>query len=98
MRDRIRRRDAEARRSALRTLIKCLLCVAPRLRVEMVNMMNLRNIPVVLILLLSAALTLLTQVLQAQNARPAYLDPSQPIEARIADLISQMTLEEKAAE
>jgi beta-glucosidase len=29
---------------------------------------------------------------------PVYLNPSQPIEARIADLISQMTLEEKAAQ
>ncbi|HEY1343342.1 MAG TPA: glycoside hydrolase family 3 C-terminal domain-containing protein [Bryobacteraceae bacterium] len=32
---------------------------------------------------------------QAQNI---YRDPAQPIEARISDLISQMTLEEKAAE
>jgi beta-glucosidase len=64
----------------------------------MVNMMNLRNTSAAPVLLLSAALSLLTQSLQAQNARPAYLDPSQPIEARIADLISQMTLEEKAAQ
>ena len=31
-------------------------------------------------------------------AAPVYLDPAQPIEARITDLISRMTLEEKAAE
>jgi beta-glucosidase len=46
-----------------------------------------------LILFLSAALAL-----RAQNAKPVYLDPSQPIESRIADLVSQMTLEEKAAQ
>ncbi len=34
---------------------------------------------------------------QAQNAaRPAYLDPSKPTDQRIADLLSRMTLEEKA--
>jgi beta-glucosidase len=33
----------------------------------------------------------------AQNAtRPAYLDPSKPVQVRVADLISRMTLEEKA--
>src|SRR5690349_539307 len=31
-------------------------------------------------------------------AQRIYLDPAQPLEARIADLISQMTLEEKAAQ
>jgi len=39
-----------------------------------------------------------TVALQAQNAAPPYLDPSRPIESRIADLIQRMTLEEKAAE
>jgi beta-glucosidase len=35
----------------------------------------------------------------AQDAsRPAYMDPSKPTEARVADLISRMTLEEKAAQ
>ena len=56
-------------------------------------MMNPRNIADTLIAILSAAL-----VLQAQNATPAYLDPSRPIETRIADLIPRMSLEEKAAE
>src|SRR5882724_4163 len=40
--------------------------------------------------------------LLAQNAQPSkkaiYLDPSQPIDARVDDLISQMTLEEKASQ
>ena len=34
----------------------------------------------------------------AQTGGHIYLDPGQPIEARISDLISQMTLEEKAAQ
>jgi beta-glucosidase len=34
----------------------------------------------------------------AQGGKPVYLDPSQPMERRIADVISQMTLEEKAAQ
>lgn len=37
---------------------------------------------------------LATYPLQAQNA-PLYLDPAQPIEARVADLLSRMTLDEK---
>src|SRR5215472_3720037 len=45
--------------------------------------------PLLLLLLGTGTLTL--------PAQP-YLDPSQPIEARIADLISRMTLEEKAAQ
>jgi beta-glucosidase len=56
-------------------------------------MMNLRITAAAVVLFLGAAL-----VLQAQNAAPAYLDPSQPLESRIADLISRMTLEEKAAQ
>jgi beta-glucosidase len=56
-------------------------------------MMNLRITAAAVVLFLGAAL-----VLQAQNATPAYLDPSQPLEPRIADLISRMTLEEKAAQ
>src|SRR6202051_680998 len=59
----------------------------------MVNMMNIRITPAAAMFLLGAALSL-----QGQNARPAYLDPSQPTETRVADLISQMTLEEKAAQ
>jgi beta-glucosidase len=49
----------------------------------------------------AAALALwiaLAPPLPAQPAARIYLDPSQPTESRIADLISQMTLEEKAAQ
>ncbi len=34
----------------------------------------------------------------AQTAAPAYLDPSQPVRARVDDLIGRMTLEEKASQ
>lgn len=33
----------------------------------------------------------------ASAARPLYLDPTQPLEARVQDLVARMTLEEKAA-
>jgi beta-glucosidase len=56
-------------------------------------MINLRSFSTGVVLFLSACLAA-----QAQNATPVYLDPSQPIESRIADLISRMTLEEKAAQ
>jgi len=56
-------------------------------------MMNSSKFAAALILILGA-----TSVLLAQDAAPPYLDPSRPIESRIADLISRMTLEEKAAE
>lgn len=45
-----------------------------------------------------AALVGALPAIQAQSAQPPYLDPSQPVETRIADLVSRMTLEEKAAE
>jgi len=49
--------------------------------------------------MIPAALLLSTlPALLAQTTKPRYMDPSQPIDARVADLISQMTLEEKAAE
>jgi beta-glucosidase len=44
------------------------------------------------------ALLIATPLVLAQSGGRIYLDPSQPIEARITDLISQMTLEEKAAQ
>lgn len=56
-------------------------------------MMKLRNTLAALVLLLNAAL-----LLQAQGTALLYLDHSRPMETRIADLISQMTLEEKAAQ
>src|ERR1035441_6364945 len=36
--------------------------------------------------------------LRSQGSKPVYLDPAQPMERRIADVISRMTLEEKAAQ
>src|ERR1039458_6711929 len=32
----------------------------------------------------------------ADSLRPLYLDPAQPLEARVRDLVSRMTLDEKA--
>ena len=34
----------------------------------------------------------------SKSGKPLYLDPSQPVEKRVADLISRMTLEEKVAQ
>src|ERR1700758_3924659 len=34
----------------------------------------------------------------AQNQRPLYLDPSQPTDVRVDDLIGRMTVEEKASQ
>ncbi len=34
----------------------------------------------------------------AQDSRPPYLDPSRPLEERVTDLVSRMTLEEKASQ
>ena len=42
-----------------------------------------------------ALFLILPFVVQAQPA-PLYLDPAQPVEARVKDLISRLTLEEKA--
>ena len=47
---------------------------------------------------LTTALLLLVAVAACAQTPPAYLNPAQPMEARITDLISRMTLEEKAAE
>jgi len=46
---------------------------------------------------LLAALVVASAPLFAADPQPAYLDPEQPQAARIQDLISRMTLEEKAA-
>ena len=50
-------------------------------------------------LLLLAALAAAAGVRTArtQGERPAYLDPSRPLEARVEDLLSRMTVEEKVA-
>ncbi|MGA2500069.1 MAG: hypothetical protein ABSH20_20210, partial [Tepidisphaeraceae bacterium] len=39
----------------------------------------------------------LTAPIHAQDAAPLYLDVKQPVDARVADLVSRLTLEEKAA-
>jgi beta-glucosidase len=46
----------------------------------------------------TALLVLLLARSAAQTGTPIYLDPSQPVEARVNDLISRMTLEEKASQ
>ena len=50
----------------------------------------LRQLLVLLVSLLGAG--------AAQTSNPVYLDPSQPIEVRVDDLIGKMTLEEKASQ
>ena len=47
--------------------------------------------------LLAAALLLFSASLFAEESRPRYLDPAQPVETRVRDLVSRMTLEEKAS-
>ena len=48
---------------------------------------------------IAAALAVLAVAqVQSQTGKPVYLDPAQPMERRIADVISRMTLEEKAAQ
>lgn len=55
--------------------------------------MRVLNLAVALVVLVAS-----THAIQAQGGGRVYLDPAQPTERRIADLISQMTLEEKAAQ
>jgi beta-glucosidase len=50
-----------------------------------------------LIILFIALTTSVAQTTQSSGA-PLYLDPSQPVEARVNDLVSRMTLEEKASQ
>jgi beta-glucosidase len=57
------------------------------------NMLNIRSFAAILALC-SFALAAKAQ----QNQKPAYLDPSLPPEQRAADLVHQMTLEEKASQ
>jgi beta-glucosidase len=45
---------------------------------------------------LSLALSLLTCSAAGAQGTPLYLDPAQPLDKRVADMIGQMTLEEKA--
>jgi beta-glucosidase len=54
-----------------------------------------RKLPVLLVVI--AALTL-PAALQPQSSTPLYLDPQQPIEVRVNDLMSRMTLKEKVGQ
>jgi beta-glucosidase len=49
------------------------------------------------VILLWTAVSLLAQSTQSASASP-YLDPSKPVDERVSDLISRMTLEEKASQ
>jgi len=53
--------------------------------------------PPLLALSLLASLPSTRGVAQQPSARPAYLDPDQPTDARVEDLLARMTLEEKIA-
>jgi beta-glucosidase len=55
------------------------------------------NILTLAVLLLISKLSL-GQAPHPRADSPAYLDPSQPIDARVSDLLSRMTLEEKASQ
>ena len=46
---------------------------------------------------LVTALLFSSAILSAGESKPCYLDPAQPVETRVRDLVSRMTLEEKAA-
>lgn len=48
-----------------------------------------------LMLVIAAMASNMAVVHHAQEQRPLYLDPSQPIEARVEDLLSRLTLDEK---
>jgi beta-glucosidase len=56
------------------------------------NTLGLRKIAAALALIAAACLAM------AQDAKPAYLDPSLPAEQRAADLVQHMTLPEKASQ
>src|SRR5215218_7740615 len=50
------------------------------------------------ITIVCSALALPVAHMNSQDARPAYKDPRLPVERRVADLLSRMTLEEKVAQ
>ena len=53
---------------------------------------------VVVAVALTAAVPQLARVAAAEEPRPAYLDPQQPLDRRVDDLVSRMTPEEKASQ
>lgn len=50
-----------------------------------------------LLFAVTLAIPLVAQTAGSTNASPLYLDPTQPLETRVDDLLSRMTLEEKVA-
>ena len=58
----------------------------------------MRNAYVAFFLQVFAFFLMLLGLSAAQSDKPVYLDPSQPTSARVDDLISKMTLEEKASQ
>ena len=57
--------------------------------------MTMRTVLCRVIMLLAALLTGTTAGAQSDASKPLYLDPSQPIDIRVDDLIKRMTLKEK---
>jgi len=55
------------------------------------------TLPLLLIILLPAAFHAVAQT-TAVSSNPPYLDPALPIEKRVSDLVSRMTLEEKTSQ
>ena len=55
--------------------------------------MNMKKITMAILLLIAGGVAV-----SAQDASPLYKDPSATVEARVADLLTRMTLEEKAAQ
>ncbi len=53
---------------------------------------NILQLAVLLVVTVAATTSM------AQTAVPAYLDPSQPVDVRVSDLVGRMTLEEKASQ
>jgi beta-glucosidase len=60
--------------------------------------MQRRHTQIQTILQLAALLIFMLQRSAAQSGSPVYLDPSQPINVRVDDLVGRMTLEEKASQ
>ena len=61
-------------------------------------MKNYLRIAAATLLLFLCLLPVSPQTGGAKEPRPLYLDPSQPVEKRVADLVSRMTLEEKVSQ
>src|SRR6185312_10091508 len=60
--------------------------------------MSRKTLPFAPVCLALASLLLTPTVATAQQKKPLYLDPSQPVAARVNDLVGRMTLEEKVSQ